>query len=200
SPRCRGRRRGCGELSGPRLTRSGRSARSCGRPSRPRSAVAGQTTRTARPAPETRDGAAARHVWAGRGSGCARRAAESPSRGAGGPPCTITPGPQSGSWSPATFMVRASPWPEIARLLGYRDHTVVLYLARRTEEAGCFTDDAAVTDEGRTWHGHAEIRRWRENVATAYEYTLGGPRSRTRRPGARARMAPGADPPGRQLP
>ena len=36
----------------------------------------------------------------------------------------------------------------------------------------CFTDDAAVTDEGRTWHGHAEIRRWRENVATAYEYTL----------------------------
>jgi hypothetical protein len=37
---------------------------------------------------------------------------------------------------------------------------------------GCFTDDAAVTDEGRTWHGHTEIRRWRENVATAYEYTL----------------------------
>lgn len=37
---------------------------------------------------------------------------------------------------------------------------------------GCFTDDAVVTDEGRTWHGHAEIRRWRENVATAYEYTL----------------------------
>ena len=36
----------------------------------------------------------------------------------------------------------------------------------------CFTDDAAVTDEGRTWHGRARIRRWRETVATAYEYTL----------------------------
>jgi ketosteroid isomerase-like protein len=36
----------------------------------------------------------------------------------------------------------------------------------------CFTDDAAVTDEGRTWRGHAEIRKWREDVATAYEYTL----------------------------
>ena len=37
---------------------------------------------------------------------------------------------------------------------------------------GCFTDDAAVTDEDRTWHGRAEIRRWRETVATAYRYTL----------------------------
>ncbi len=36
----------------------------------------------------------------------------------------------------------------------------------------CFTDDAAIADEGRTWHGHAEIRKWREDVATAYEYTL----------------------------
>ena len=37
---------------------------------------------------------------------------------------------------------------------------------------GCFTPDAVVRDEGGSWHGHAEIRRWREDVATAYEYTL----------------------------
>jgi ketosteroid isomerase-like protein len=36
----------------------------------------------------------------------------------------------------------------------------------------CFTDDAVVADEDGTWHGHAEIREWRENVATAYQYTL----------------------------
>jgi hypothetical protein len=36
----------------------------------------------------------------------------------------------------------------------------------------CFINDGDVTDEGRTWHGLAEIRRWREEVATAYEYTL----------------------------
>ena len=36
----------------------------------------------------------------------------------------------------------------------------------------CFAEDAVVTDEDRTWHGHAEIRRWREDVATVYEYTL----------------------------
>ena len=36
----------------------------------------------------------------------------------------------------------------------------------------CFGEDAEVTDEDRTWHGRAEIRRWRETVATAYEYTL----------------------------
>jgi ketosteroid isomerase-like protein len=37
---------------------------------------------------------------------------------------------------------------------------------------GCFTPDAIVSDEGRSRHGHAEIRQWREEVATAYEYTL----------------------------
>jgi hypothetical protein len=37
---------------------------------------------------------------------------------------------------------------------------------------GCFSPDAVVTDEGKSWHGHAEIRRWREDVATAYDYTL----------------------------
>jgi ketosteroid isomerase-like protein len=36
----------------------------------------------------------------------------------------------------------------------------------------CFTEDAAVTDEGRTWRGHAEIRRWRVDVATVYQYTV----------------------------
>lgn len=36
----------------------------------------------------------------------------------------------------------------------------------------CFTDDAVVADEDRTWRGRAEIRSWRETVATAYKYTL----------------------------
>jgi ketosteroid isomerase-like protein len=36
----------------------------------------------------------------------------------------------------------------------------------------CFTDDAEVSDEDRTWRGRADIRQWREDVATAYEYTL----------------------------
>ena len=36
----------------------------------------------------------------------------------------------------------------------------------------CFTDDAVVYDEDKEWRGLASIREWRENVATAYEYTL----------------------------
>lgn len=36
----------------------------------------------------------------------------------------------------------------------------------------CFTNDAEITDEGRTWYGHAEIRRWREGPATTYEYRV----------------------------
>jgi ketosteroid isomerase-like protein len=36
----------------------------------------------------------------------------------------------------------------------------------------CFTSDAVVVDEDRTWRGQAAIRSWRENVATAYRYTL----------------------------
>ena len=35
-----------------------------------------------------------------------------------------------------------------------------------------FTDDAVVYDEDKEWRGLASIREWRENVATAYEYTL----------------------------
>jgi len=34
-----------------------------------------------------------------------------------------------------------------------------------------FADDAVVIDEGRTRRGASEIRAWRENVATAFEYT-----------------------------
>ncbi len=34
-----------------------------------------------------------------------------------------------------------------------------------------FADDAVVIDEGQTRRGASEIRAWRENVASAYEYT-----------------------------
>ena len=36
----------------------------------------------------------------------------------------------------------------------------------------CFTEDAVVLDENRNWRGADAIRQWRENVATAYEYTV----------------------------
>jgi len=36
----------------------------------------------------------------------------------------------------------------------------------------CFAQDALVMDEDRTWRGAAEIRQWRESVATVYEYTV----------------------------
>ena len=36
----------------------------------------------------------------------------------------------------------------------------------------CFTPDALVIDEDRRWRGMEAIRRWRESVATAYEYTV----------------------------
>ncbi|ORW91167.1 hypothetical protein AWB92_18440 [Mycobacterium sp. IEC1808] len=35
----------------------------------------------------------------------------------------------------------------------------------------CFSDDASVLDEGKHRTGRAEIRRWREDVDTAFEYT-----------------------------
>jgi ketosteroid isomerase-like protein len=34
-----------------------------------------------------------------------------------------------------------------------------------------FADDAVVIDEGQTRRGTTEIRAWRENVASVYEYT-----------------------------
>jgi ketosteroid isomerase-like protein len=37
---------------------------------------------------------------------------------------------------------------------------------------GCFADDAVVADEDKEWHGPGEIQRWRETVATKYEYTV----------------------------
>ena len=37
----------------------------------------------------------------------------------------------------------------------------------------CFTEDAEVTDEGRTMHGRDAVRQWRETGAAAiYEYTI----------------------------
>ncbi|MFK3985690.1 nuclear transport factor 2 family protein [Micromonospora sp. NPDC050397] len=44
---------------------------------------------------------------------------------------------------------------------------------RRDAEAiaACFADDAVLTDDGQTHRGRAEIRRWRDEVATAFEYT-----------------------------
>jgi ketosteroid isomerase-like protein len=36
----------------------------------------------------------------------------------------------------------------------------------------CFAPDGLVVDEDRTFRGGAEIRQWRESVATAYEYTV----------------------------
>lgn len=37
--------------------------------------------------------------------------------------------------------------------------------------ADCFTPDAVVQDEGHTYRGHDEIRRWRADVASKYTYT-----------------------------
>lgn len=35
----------------------------------------------------------------------------------------------------------------------------------------CFSPDAHVLDEGKDWTGLADIRRWRADVDTAFEYT-----------------------------
>ena len=37
--------------------------------------------------------------------------------------------------------------------------------------ARCFTEAAVVKDEGRTYHGRAAIRQWKEEVSTRYQYT-----------------------------
>ncbi len=55
-----------------------------------------------------------------------------------------------------------------------------------------FTEDAQLTDEGRTWRGPAEIRRWWEGPATKYRYTVnlrGGQRVAGDRYVARVRLA-----------
>lgn len=35
----------------------------------------------------------------------------------------------------------------------------------------CFTEDAVVQDEGKTYKGHEAIRRWKEESAAKYTYT-----------------------------
>ena len=37
---------------------------------------------------------------------------------------------------------------------------------------GCFTDDAAVIDQGQEVRGHANIRQWLKSAATEYERTV----------------------------
>lgn len=36
----------------------------------------------------------------------------------------------------------------------------------------CFAHDAIVFDEDQTWRGRAQIRQWRETVATKFDYTI----------------------------
>jgi ketosteroid isomerase-like protein len=38
--------------------------------------------------------------------------------------------------------------------------------------SGCFTADAVVMDEGKTYTGLDEIRRWKADSATKYTYTV----------------------------
>ena len=55
----------------------------------------------------------------------------------------------------------------------------------------CFTDQATVTDEGHTWRGRAEIRRWWEGRETKYRHTVklrGGQRVAGDRYVARVRL------------
>lgn len=40
-----------------------------------------------------------------------------------------------------------------------------------TAVADCFTPNAVVRDEGHTYHGVDEIRKWRADVAAKYTYT-----------------------------
>ncbi len=45
--------------------------------------------------------------------------------------------------------------------------------ARRVDAAiGSYTPDASVTDEGRTYTGHDEIRAWLARSASEYTYTM----------------------------
>ncbi len=36
----------------------------------------------------------------------------------------------------------------------------------------CFTDDATLTDDGRTYRGRDEIRAWRQAAGPAYEFVV----------------------------
>src|SRR5215467_5510122 len=52
---------------------------------------------------------------------------------------------------------------------------IAAYFAADKEDgeavARCFTEDAVVKDEGRTYRGRAAIRQWKEDVSTRYQYT-----------------------------
>ena len=52
---------------------------------------------------------------------------------------------------------------------------IAAYFAADKEDgeavARCFTEAAVVKDEGRTYHGRAAIRQWKEEVSTRYQYT-----------------------------
>lgn len=37
--------------------------------------------------------------------------------------------------------------------------------------AACFTEEATVTDDGRTYRGRPEIQAWREELSVAFAYT-----------------------------
>ena len=55
--------------------------------------------------------------------------------------------------------------------------TIASYLtAHRTRNTDtaitCFTNDAAVTDDGKTYHGTAGIRTWLDRSAGEYTYTI----------------------------
>lgn len=38
--------------------------------------------------------------------------------------------------------------------------------------SACFTEDALVTDEGKTYRGRQSIREWKEKSSTKYSYTV----------------------------
>src|SRR5436309_13371809 len=55
--------------------------------------------------------------------------------------------------------------------------TIASYLtAHRTRDADtaitCFSTDATVTDDGKTYEGAADIRRWLDRSAGEYTYTI----------------------------
>ena len=53
---------------------------------------------------------------------------------------------------------------------------IVAYFAADKEGAEavaqCFTEDAVVRDEGRTYRGRAAVRTWKAEVAAKYHYTI----------------------------
>jgi len=52
---------------------------------------------------------------------------------------------------------------------------IAAYFAADKEDgaavARCFTEDAVVKDEGRTYRGRAAIRQWKEEASARYQYT-----------------------------